>query len=440
MWTCRVISDAVLARADYLKLEKDIQAFQRIKHSWKLSDMPEDEKLRLDAQLSALETQFESRKKDLNTLTRRLIDSDFWPAFPKSAAVVVRETVEDLQAKVQDIYGTIQKMEALRLPSNTVAASAPKEESPIVETDRPAKRRRMESEEAKTDAQSNEKARGFALSRDLDSLRDQVLVLEGEISVMQNDLVQFDNNLLDQLNDEMERKFELYGLHGPAEGSKPSTHTSVPHSVPPIPPEKVGVLESGLQKAGEDITEIAQEVGTLITRSNTRDSDMVLLHQENEQLKLQVNAVSPHGIMEIQIAKFCASQLQQLQLQNMQTLETQKAEIDALKAAVTIFVSQAKPDPPPMPSIDEIVASCRPQLVYAMRQEIQPLLEDMKGAVETMLQAQSTELCNTVLSKLSATLQKVQGIADWAERLKQNGHPLINGVNGTVPQNKSPAG
>lgn len=125
----------------------------------------------------------------------------------------------------------------------------------------------------------------------------------------------------------------------------------------------------------------------------------------------------------------------------MQALEAQKAEIDALKAAVTVYISQTKPQPRPSPSIDDIVASCRPQLIHAMRQEIQPLLEEMKRAVETMLQTQSTELCNVVLSKLATTLQTVQTIAAWMDSVK-GGRPL-HPVNGVPPQklaDKSPAG
>lgn len=132
-----------------------------------------------------------------------------------------------------------------------------------------------------------------------------------------------------------------------------------------------------------------------------------------------------------------------MQAQNKKALEVQKAEIEALKAAVTLFVSQARPEPRPIPTVDDIVAACQPRLIQAMRQDIQPLLEDMKSAVETMVQTQSTELCNVVLSKLAATLQTVQTIASWMDSVKQSGrqaHPANGAASQKIAGKQLPAG
>jgi len=427
----KIISDAVMGRAEYLRLEKEIQAYQRIAQSWRLLDVSEEEKTRLTTQLTSLENQFDIKKKDLNALTHRLIDSEFWPALPKNAAAGVRGSVEDLQGKVKDIYDTIEKLQTLRLSSSiSGSASPPKDVTPTPDADRPAKRRRLENGDATLavpSAETREQVQDPASSRELDSLKDRVLFLEDKLSEMQNELVQYDSNMLLSLQDEMETKFEQYGLVSGSSLPVPVTAPAQPLAPTISQPQdagKVDMLETGLGKAGEEIGVLAHEVGALITRNDARDQDMVLLHDENEYLKIQI------------------LDLQNIQSQNMKALEVQKTEIEALKAAVTLFVSQTKPEPRPMPTIDEIVASCQPQLVHAMRQEIQPLLEDMKGAVETMLQTQSTELCNVVLTKLATTLQTVQSIASWMDTMKQGGRSA-NSVNGVTPQklaDKLPAG
>lgn len=133
-----------------------------------------------------------------------------------------------------------------------------------------------------------------------------------------------------------------------------------------------------------------------------------------------------------------STQLKEKEEQSSRAIAAQAGELEALKAAVTVYISQTRPQPRPLPSIDDIVASCKPQLLHAIREDIQPLLEDMKVAVQSMLKTQSTELCNVVLTKLASTLQTIKTVAGYIESVKQNGAPTP-AVTAIVPQKAAQA-
>ena len=443
----RAISDASIARDDYIKLEKDIQRYQRLKQSWKYVDVSEAEKSRFEAQLSSLQEQYAQKRKDLGELTERLVESDFWPTTSRSVAVSVRATVEDLQDKVKSIFETVQKLEASRLSSNTDALPT-KENPPTSDTPRPPKRRRLENGDVDSSMTDESKLNDTASPAAFDELKDRVLTLEGHLADLQNELVQWDNHALTAVEEEMEHRFEQYGLVKLGESSSSRqapvpVPTLAPPSAPPIPgdPAKAGVLETELQRAGTDIQMVAKEVGELISRADIRDADLLALYEENQRLKNEVTNVSSLSSLYSGSSQMRHRQVQEMQRRTLLVLEGQKAEIEALKAAMTVFVSQSKPESGPGPSVDDIIESCRPQLLHAIRQDIQPLLDEMKTAVETMLQNQSTELCNLVLTKLQATTRTVHAIAQWVDSVKQGGvHPAANGVvtNGVVPQPQKP--
>ncbi|THH31153.1 hypothetical protein EUX98_g3039 [Antrodiella citrinella] len=416
----KILSDAVLGRTEYVRLEKELQGYQRVVQSWRFVDVSEEEKSRLQTQLTTLETQFETKKKNLNTLTHRLVDSEFWPAIPQNAAVGVRGSVEDLQGKVKDIYEAIEKLQNLRLSSSISESTPSKASTPVEEPNRPAKRRRLTNGDVSMDTtptKAKDQAQDTAMTMDLDRLKDRVLALEDKLSEMENELVQADHTMLLTLQDELDAKLEAYNL--PSKNSPPVPAHPVPAaSLPPQEAEqKINTLEASLKLTGADIAEIADDVANLVTSNAEKNVAISKLKEDNKQLQSQITF------------------LQEVQAQNTKALEVQKAEIEALKAAVTLFVSQTRPEPRPIPTVDDLIAACQPRLIQAMRQDIQPLLEEMKTAVETMVQTQSTELCNVVLSKLTTTLQTVQTIASWMDSVKQSGrqaHP-ING-HGVAPQ------
>lgn len=287
-----------MGRIEYLRLEKEMQSYQRVVQSWRFVDVSEEEKSRLKTQLTALETQFDLKKKDLNAVTQRLIESEFWPVLPKDVGVGVRGSVEELQGQVKGIYEAIEKLQSMRLSSSgSGSADPPMSSTPTEEADRPGKRRRLtngDTEMNTTPTPAKEQVQHPALAEDLDQLKDRVLGLEDKLSDMQNELVQYDHTMLLSLQEEMDAKFEQYDS---------APRSSLPVSAPPAPivpatPQdttKITELDMKLSNAGDEITFIANEVAQLIKRNSSRDDEMNVLSDENKQLKTRITLVSRHA-------------------------------------------------------------------------------------------------------------------------------------------------
>lgn len=306
-----------MARVEYIRLEKELIGFRGIASTWKYAQVPQEEQSRLSAQIDSLNVQFEAKKKELNDVTNRLVDSDFWPVASKGVAGGIRGTVEELRGQVKDMSETIQKMENLRLSVSTGSTTPPKEKEGTlnVESNRPVKRRRTDDQDVDMTAPIVQ-PQNVASSQEFESLKDQLLGLEEQIVEMRNELVQYDNHLLLQLQDEMEAKFEEFGI-------KPEGSVSIPPSasasslVSPMaqtpsstvvavspPLEAPGISQSDARmvaverqvvSVGDDVLKLANEVAEVIKLNNARDQDMLYLQQENEHLKAQVNYVSEYA-------------------------------------------------------------------------------------------------------------------------------------------------
>ena len=91
-------------------------------------------------------------------------------------------------------------------------------------------------------------------------------------------------------------------------------------------------------------------------------------------------------------------------------------QVKELDSRLTALITR----PPPTPSISEdigaIVASLKPRLEAEMREYLKPMLLDVRTMVEEMLKAQNMEIANSVMKKLSMTLQAVETLQNWATR------------------------
>ncbi|TCD63298.1 hypothetical protein EIP91_005710 [Steccherinum ochraceum] len=453
LWVERIktLGEAVTKRVEYVQLEKEIESFRRLaQNSWRFQETDEEDKARFNSQLASMETQFETIRSQLNSLVSdKLVDLDFWPTNSESIAGGLRNMVEDLSGQVKGIVEDVRKMGELRLSSSSHSHSPTptKDEPPKDDAPRPAKRRRVEDGDVVM-ADPVTQAPVVPLGPDFEDFKERVLKLEESVAEMNNELVQYDNHLLTELQDQMESRFEEYGLVPKSADRSPATGTAVPStsrqpsttpgSVPPaeavplaapsvaapaVPgaaqdTDRIAQLEMGYSSVDRDIRSMALFAADLKQRVETRNEEIVLLHRQNELLQAEVITLKTQNEA------------------TMKEMSAQREELQALKAAVTVYVSQARPqqpEPRAMPTVAEIVDTCTPDLLHAMRLGIQPLLEDMKAAVESMLENKSLELCNVVLAKLASTLQMVQKVASFVD--KQNGLPTTPILNGTAHNN-----
>lgn len=110
-----------------------------------------------------------------------------------------------------------------------------------------------------------------------------------------------------------------------------------------------------------------------------------------------------------------------------------RKEILANQAAMSAYLSTRNPGslaaaPTPVPPVttEVLVSTLQPVLAQTIHTYVGPLLADAQTKVEEMLGAQERELNTTLVSKLAATMQTVQAIKMWADRIGLDGH--VGGV------------
>ena len=99
-----------------------------------------------------------------------------------------------------------------------------------------------------------------------------------------------------------------------------------------------------------------------------------------------------------------------------------KAEMKALNAALTAYISRPPdPVPPPiLPDADVFVEALRQPIIASVREHIGPMLLGLRTEVEEMLESHTRQISNALLSKLSRVLKTERYIQEWLERESKN--------------------
>ncbi|OBZ69181.1 ATP-dependent rRNA helicase SPB4 [Grifola frondosa] len=403
----KLMSDAVLARSDHLRLQREAQNYERLRNSWRFTDIAEEDKSRLGAQLDDLAAQVENKKKELNRIVTQLVDSDFWPfaqqgpPTAEEGAQEIRTIVTNLRRDVNELYDILGKINA------QATSSVPNDQKPIPSLDEynnsnhPAKRQRMSiSGDALVD--ENPAVSG-PRSEELNELLDRLTALEDQLSDLQNDMVQFDNDLLTEVDDRIQTRIDEVRLSGESSKSGPSS-------------ADLRRLEQELNVTGNQLGELAMEVANLISQTSEHELENTRLREENDRLKQHYHSVENIRLREEnEQLKQRVRILEQQQKRNNEQIEAYGQEMRALNAAVTAAMARPPDLPPitPVLSIDSVLEAIKPHLVQTIHDDVQPLLEGMHAAVGKMLHDQAAKVNNAVLSQLTPTVKTVEVISSW---------------------------
>ncbi|KAI0341771.1 hypothetical protein BDW22DRAFT_1485224 [Trametopsis cervina] len=444
----RVMADAVNARVDYVKIESSIASLRRLVNSRQRLDLSTETKGRMVKQITEAEARLKAKREELNTFVYRLIDSDFWPIPPRPLSgdadhiETQEEKFREVRVTVLALRDQVKELSASLLNQGTPVEVAERKPSPkvpmpvhsdqdndgmVVDDPRPTKRRRL-SEEPQRPAESN--VQPSASQADLDALSDRLSAMETKIADLENDMVQYDQELSANVDDRLEEKLAALELSRPADPQvidtgQISEETQV----------KLRALESEFELAGKDIEEMAKEVGGIIRHLNEVDDATARFKAENESIKQEV------------------ALLEQRQRVTEDMLRAQNAEIKALNAALTAYIARPPdPVPPPiLPDIQTMVDTLRPMLIAAVREDISPMLLKLRQEVETILSGHTAELSGTVMAHLRTVLkmqetiqafliEQKNGVLSPANGDASHDHGPLNGltgVNGTILQNRT---
>ncbi|KAH9934703.1 uncharacterized protein B0H18DRAFT_977801 [Fomitopsis serialis] len=410
LWVERIklLTDATIARAEYLKLTQEVEKYQRLVRSARYNSISEEDQARLDAQLSEVNGRLDAKKSELNSVLPRLIDADFWGATVDSPPSMdefrteVHTIISELNKNMQRLH---EQYEELRTKA-TVASETPMEIDAAgwhVHEGPPAKRRRLSIGEANIAvSEDDRKPNGDVLGGGA-VLHDRVLNIEARVTDIENEIVERDQTLHEEVEELVRLQVEEHRKQAKAE-----TRSKSPASAPKPPPHNAGLqrVEAELATTGSQVEEVAIEVASLITQMDARNQEHARLAKENQLLRDRIAV------------------LEQLRTADAAAIEATKAEIKALSAAVQSYITQAPAQTQPVPlqqipTLDEILSRIHPSLIQSLHEDIEPRLLDTHGTIRTMLQEQLNNVYTTLLSKMNPTMKTVDVVAAWMERVRR---------------------
>ncbi|TFK91247.1 hypothetical protein K466DRAFT_660232 [Polyporus arcularius HHB13444] len=414
----KVLTESVIARGEIVRIHEDVLKYERFSKSVGYELLEGADKVAMEELIATMKQRAQEKQAELDATLSKLIPSDYYPfvAPPSSrssdaAFEKMTQSLSALRRDVEALFAHVEKLRAvaasvtLPAPAATVAPTAiagpsSQPEAGEISADRPKKRRRRSID------QSTEPSTQVSdpTAADFDVLKDRLVSLDGRIAGLENDLLQYDNNVAD----EVEAQLDYRGISRSLEGASNAELT-----------ERYEKLERGVGDAGSSAGEITAGLEQLRLDGVAQDAKYDDLQRENKELQAHI------------------IKLQQNQTEIMRKLEEKRNTLEALTAAVTAFISQPPQPPAPQPtSITEIVSTVQPRLLRAVRDDIQPLLSDLQAEIDKLLKDQMNEVNGTLMAQISPTIRAVEAISAWVDRYRQ---PPTVGNAATVPPGPPPS-
>ena len=298
-----MLGEAANTRAECARLEQDIEAFKRMMDSPRYAEISEQTKENMTRQLTELESQGEMKKTELNSIFYRLLDSDFWPVSHKAPETSSSdERFRDLRVLVWDLRDNVAQIQAMM--KHNVSASSATTSGELTSDDLPAVKRPrvsdMDVDEVKKPSTPSlppdnpvvPAIRPMKLSDvDFSELYERFDKIDSRLSDLENSMVQFDNEMLVQMQDEVEtqldEKFSTLKLN-------PSAAAATGQDLG----EDNKKLWDAIASLDRDVTELSQLSGSLHHQSTTTQEEIAHLRTENASLKERIASVRASVILQ----------------------------------------------------------------------------------------------------------------------------------------------
>ncbi|KAI0724029.1 hypothetical protein C8T65DRAFT_628260 [Cerioporus squamosus] len=400
IWMERVkfLTDSVLARGELVRLHEDVLKYERLSKSVGFERLESADKAAMEELIATTKQQAQAKQAELDATLSKLVPSDYYPfvAPPSSRASdaafdKMTQSLSALRRDVEALFAHVEKLRAaaasitLPPPVAPAATAGPssKPEAGEIPADRPKKRRRLSIE------QSSEPSTQVSdpTAADFDVLKDRLVSLDGRIAGLENDMRQYDNNVAD----EVEAQLDYRGVSRSLNGASNAELT-----------ERYEKLERVVGDAGNSAGDITTGLEQLKLNGVAQDAKYDDLQKENKVLQAHI------------------TKLQETQTEMMRKLEEKRNTLEALTAAVTAFISQPpQPPAPHPPSAAEIATTIQPRLLRAVRDDIQPLLSDLQAEIDKLLKDQMNEVNGSLMAQISPTIRAVEAISAWVDRFRQ---------------------
>lgn len=458
----KILAEAVQVRMQHVAAERDVSSLRAVANSQRYGNLSDSAREKMEKKIKEAEERVAQKRTELNTCVYKLVDSDFWDA-PLSWQALGADPRLDLKGKgketepswlaretpaeerfrelrtvvwqVRDGVSELYKMmgEIRGASSSATISTTSTDEQKTGEATRPNKRRRTSDagvedmsstthssslaipDTSAAPSQQSSYSAPLAPPAEVEAIMDSLNDLDGRVADLENTMVQFDADILSELERRMEERFneitvsgtktplnEVMDVDGP-EAEVPAQTEG--EDTPPRPRtmlQRLEDVEGEVQKAGNDIAYIAEEIASIIQQSKSQESEVEKLTKENAELKDRIFAME-----------------KQLQEHN-EALQAFKNETEAMNAALQAYMSRPvspPPAPPPaapqIPDPQSIADSVTPLVLESIRNDVRAPLEELQREVQQTIKQKNVEVAQNLMSKLQLTLQTVQVIYNW---------------------------
>ena len=268
------MADAYQHRADISKLDQDLKFVQK-SLAGPYAFLPEESKLDLKQHLEDLQAQCAEKRKLRDAALATLGQTNFWPIFART------ETEEAQKKKYEDMVNTVADLHGTVASIHSVLHAAVEQHNSNLITDivddeiagRPRKRRRLG--EAGEAAPLEDELSPSELS----TVMDQVQQVESRLSDLQNLLHQRDNDISEAIQDAIDERYEMSGPPQDAEGDSATAAA-------------VAQLKQIVESTGNDMGEVAVELGAVITQVEVRSQETAQLKEKYARTLAEIAQVS----------------------------------------------------------------------------------------------------------------------------------------------------
>ncbi|KAI0748326.1 hypothetical protein C8Q80DRAFT_732557 [Daedaleopsis nitida] len=414
----KLLSESVAARTDLLRLKQEVQTYEQMTKSSKWEIVPEDARKAMVEAIAVKKQQLQEKEAQIKSALARLIPTDYYPfvqspsqQYNDAAMLEMNNSLDHLRRDVDALFDTVSKLQAATVSLQAQPSIAPiapastPEAGEVAESStRPKKRRRLSVDDGSSQANAAEPN-----ADDVERLKDMYVALEGRVAELGNDIQQYDS----RVEDEVDGQLDYLGLTR-LKGAGGATNEELTECVEKLNGEVAGA------RARQD--EVTAGLAQLSLDGQKQEAETAHLKTENERLRAQVE------------------EMQAQQKEMSEGLQQRTEQLEALRAAVTAFISQPpQPPPPEPPSTATIAAAVRPRLLRDVHDSLQPLLNDLHTQIDKLLRDQLNDVNGALMSQIMPAIQSVEAIAAWAEKMKP---PQANGAisNVVAPSSSSDKG
>ncbi|KAH9484505.1 hypothetical protein JR316_0003987 [Psilocybe cubensis] len=382
------------------ELDKSCKDADHVLQSSFFAGLPEPERARLREQYQSLLTARKDAEKEYHAIRQELANADAWPTGPsatfqaeedvlakqKEISTYLKELATMMQ-EVQKVFGELPKYNPPALLSQGAGAD---EDGTAMDVDvKPEssqagrKRRRMDDAgRADADGPSAEEMQEF-----ITTLTD----LEEKISTLRNDMTARDaetredlENLISTRIDENNFKnAEIAREREEKLQEEEKTRNNL-----------LGALTTEVQKAGDDIGEIATAVGGLVLR--VADLEVEL----SKEKEAHETALSRLAVVEERLSQYGKSQAEYTR------------NIDTLTAALEAY--KTSPPTPPVtprnPSAAYVISVIEERILAGLHSTMVPFVEELRRDMENLLSEKNREVYRVVWDKLGKTMKLIEKI------------------------------